>query len=164
MSSETVSPAAAPSFLATHASDHLVGYIDSVLEAFQSGVGIRDAAAEPITIDIARRLIWSEVRRTIRNLVGDVGNGVECATLAQQLWLRLDAADSSAILKAIQLVPAQYQWTLRCAGPRAAGHVAVTYAIASPVDSVAAAQVIIDTLTIGGGVGVRDWTLGSYPY
>lgn len=146
----------------THAGEHLVGYVDLVLEAFQSGVGIRNNAPEPITIDIARRLIWSEIRRTMRNLVEDLGSGVDVEQLAKQLWVRLDGPDGTAILNALNKIGG-VTWSVRCYGGREEGHTAVAYAVAAPVrnavDAAAMLQVLKDS-----GIGVRDWTLGAYPY
>lgn len=146
----------------TQAGEHLINYIDLVLEAFQSGTGIRNNAPEPITIDIARRLIWSEIRRTMRNLVEDLGSGVDAEQLSKQLWMRLDGPNSTAILNAVNKIGG-VAWSVRCHGAREDGHLTVAYALAAPVRNAVDAAAVLQVLQ-DSGIGVRDWTLGAYPY
>lgn len=141
----------------TRAGEHLVSFIDSVLEAFQTGSGIRNNAPEPITLDIARRLIWNEIRRTMQGLVEG-----SSATDLPRLWMRLDGPDGPTILNALNKVNC-VTWTVRCYGAREEGHTAVAYAVAEPVRNTVEAAAVLGTLC-GTGIGVRDWTLGAYLY
>jgi hypothetical protein len=106
--------------------EHLCGFIDLVLEAFHTGEGLMNNAPEPITIDIARRLIWSELRRVIGDLDGSGG-------LSWCLWLRIQPPpdiDFKTILPVLEAAPNVEHWQYRVFGPRKPGDSTVIYALA----------------------------------
>lgn len=137
---------------AVAAAEYLVAYVDRVLEAFQVGTGMLNNAPEPITLDIARRLIWNEIRKTIFSL--DDGGVVN------SLWLRLDCEADIAleVLDASNAVT----WTIRCFGPRKPEDHTVCYAVGFPLDNLAQVRAIL-TRCKNAQIGVRDWTYGTFP-
>jgi hypothetical protein len=110
--------------------EHLGGYIDLVLEAFHTGEGLVNNAPEAITIDVARRLIWSELRRTIGGLEG-------AADLSWCLWLRIQPPAGitfKEILPILEDAPNVDCWHYRVYGPRHPGDPTVIYALAEASD------------------------------
>lgn len=122
-------------------------YIDRVLEAFQTGTGIRNGTAEPITLDIARRMIWGEVSRVVTALL-------ERQESESALELRISGASTLEILVALN-----GNWQIRVLGPRREGDTSVVYASIAPVNSVAEARKIVSDLK-AAGLEVRDLSLG----
>lgn len=139
------------------AGEHLVDFIDKILEAFQTG-GRRDAEREPLTLDVARRIIWSEVRRTVQRLSenSDQWGGERC------LWLRIEGKTADEIL-AVCAEMLDKVWAFRAYGPRGQSDTTVIYAVAQPVVGSEEARQILERLTTRG-LSVRDFTLGVYPY
>lgn len=96
--------------------EHLKAFIDHTLEAFQVGTGIRNSAPEPMTLDVARRLIWAELTRVFGTLDAANWSG-------QYLWARLQVPDAdglSKILAAIDTAPNIGGVSFRAYGSRSA--------------------------------------------
>ena len=124
----------------------LQDYVDKVLDAFQGGSGIRDGAPEPITLDIARRMIWDELRRVIFGLL----EGKQACLLE----MRISGGSTDEILAALLDVKAH----LRVLGPRREGDLSVVYATV-PVNKTWEAYNIYRKLT-QAGLHIRDLSVG----
>jgi hypothetical protein len=101
--------------------EHLKSFIDQVLEAFQHGTGILNNMPEPITHDVARRIIWAELQR--------VFGGLDTADWSTNyLWMRLTGPGLSTILSALEKAPGVVSASFRAYGARKPEDKDVAYA------------------------------------
>lgn len=144
--------------------EHLKGYIDLVLEAFHTGTGLVNSAPEPITIDIARRMIWAELTRVFGSL--DTANWSRA-----YLWARLQTPEVDGIAKivaALDGAPGAAGVSFRAYGPRNEGDPTVVYAciyLAKTVEEVPAAPLAAARSVLNHlwrqGITTRDVSLGT---
>ena len=141
----------------TSAGEYLVDFVDKVLEAFQAGTGIRDGAPEPITHDVARRLIWREVRRTFDALTDDA------PMPRRKLWLRISRAGADSAAVVFKTLDATKNWHIKHLGPRGDDAVEyVFYAVGSPFE-IEEVHGVIEALE-NAGCEVRDFNYGAGIY
>lgn len=134
--------------------EHLCGFIDLVLEAFHTGEGLMNNSPEPITIDVARRLIWSELRRVIGGL-----NDAEYLTSC--LWMRIQPpsdTDFRSVLPVLEAAPNVDHWHYRVFGPRKPGDSTVIYALAETDGKGVLPYLWIN---LPAGTTIRDIQLGA---
>jgi hypothetical protein len=147
--------------------EYLCEYIDAVLGAFQVGAGILEGVDSPITHDIARRLIWKEVRYALERLEARP-DGDEWEIGSQTLRIRVAGKDAGSILAAIRAAAEgcgcsrTTRCSARCIGARKEGDPTVVYATIAPVSTLDAAAVFLAELTKAElGCTVRDWAYGT---
>jgi hypothetical protein len=134
--------------------EHLKDYITHVLEAFMPGRGTNFGADEPITLDVALRLIWAEVQRVIMQLDDDS----KPATVS---YFRVDAPDMKTLTEALEKPQGVIWGTARFRAARKEGDRAVVYLTT---------WMNLDPITVGkiaaqlqaAGCNVRDFSAGAY--
>lgn len=142
----------------TAAGEYLTDCLDKVLEAFQAGVGISDARPDPITHDVARRLLWREIRRTLDGLVDDA------PPPEHKLWLRISCAGPDATRVVLACLAPEKNWHVKHLGPRGdACDEHVFYAVGSPFENIQEVHGFIDVL-VAHGCTVRDFNYGAGVY
>jgi hypothetical protein len=99
---------------AIFAVEHLKAFVNVVLDAFHSGSGLEGA---PITIDIAKLLIWREAQKVF------IG-GLQSEPAGAHAWLRISSSKVENILECVRGLNVQ---TVRCLGPRKDGDLHVAY-------------------------------------
>lgn len=119
--------------------EHLKAYVSTVLDAFHKGSGLEGA---PITLEIAKLLIWKQVQAAFE---GERPDGV--------LFVRVAAARRSSI---IGFLDQTYIISVRCLGPRGEGDQHVAYCWLEARDLKA-----VFTLADENECTIRDWEI--YP-
>lgn len=141
--------------------EHLKQFIDQVLEAFQHGTGVLNNMPEPITHDVARRLIWAELQRVFGTL--DTSDWS-----SSYLWARLAGKDGMPhILAVLDRVPGVAGVSFRAYGSRKPEDGDVVYACIQLVsrteeqpDILGQARAVLEYLW-KHDVSTRDVTLGT---
>lgn len=135
------------------ANEHLKQFIDQVLEAFQNGTGIINNAPEPITLDVARRIIWAELQHVFTTLDTAVD-------WSRFLWIRATHEDGlPELVKVFDHTPGVEGCSFRAFGARRPGDQTVVYACLHLAKNAKASEVLDYVWKVG--VATRDVVLGS---
>jgi hypothetical protein len=135
------------------AAEHLKDYITHVLEAFMPGRGTNFGADEPITLDVALRLIWAEVQRMIMQL----DDGSEPATAS---YFRVDAPDMEILTMALERQGVTWA-TARFRAARKEGDRVVAYLTTlMNLDPILVAKIAAQLQAVG--CNVRECSAGAY--
>jgi len=131
------------------ASEHLKAFVDSTLEAFQTGAG-------HITHAIARQMLWDEIQRTLLSLPsGPPVCNLRLSLVPQKEFVALE------LLSAFRET---WQWAVRTLGPQHDGDPVVMYVtgvVATEVEPLHALRTLLEALRVRG-IEVRDYSLNLH--